>query len=107
MSLRRIVVVSMDPEVQRSVQQYGREVFGADDLADSPNVAQAVDASLILVDHRFNPSHIREFLNRADKSSADIPVVALGGEDSDTETGRWGPMTVCTGNKITTGRSES
>ena len=85
MSLLRIVAVSKDPEVQRLAQQCGQEVFGADDLADALNIVQRVRPHLILFDHRFNPSHIREFLNRADKNSTDVPVVVLGGEDSDTE----------------------
>ncbi len=80
----RIVAVSKDPEVQRLAQQYGQEVFGADDLADALDIVRTVNPNLILVDHRFNPSHIREFLNRADKNSVDVPVAVVGTDDSDT-----------------------
>ena len=82
-SLFRIVAVSKDPEIQRLTQQYGREVFGADDLSDALDIVKTASPNLILFDHRFNPSHIREFLNKADKYLADVPVVAIGGDDSD------------------------
>jgi len=85
MSLQRIVAVSKDPEVQRLAQQCGREVFGADEPADALDIVRTVNPNLILFDHRFNPGHVREFLNRADKYSIDIPVVIVGGNDSDTE----------------------
>ncbi len=85
MSLLRIVAVSRDPEVQQLAQQYSREVFGADDLTDALDIVKAVNPNLILFDNRFNPSHIREFLIRADKKSVDVPVVAVGHGDSDTE----------------------
>jgi len=83
-SLLRIVAVSRDAEIQRLAQQYGREVFGADDLTDALNIVKTANPNLILFDHRFNPSHIREFLNKADKNIADVPVVAVGRDDSDT-----------------------
>lgn len=82
--LRKIVAVSKDPEIQRLAQQYGLEVFGADDLTDALDIVKTVSPNLILFDHRFNPSHIREFLNKADKNLIDAPVVAVGGDNSDT-----------------------
>jgi DNA-binding NtrC family response regulator len=82
--LRRIVAVSKDPEVQRLAQQYGREVFGADDLTDALEVVKTVNPNLILFDRRFNPSHICEFLDTADKYLADVPFVVIGGDNSDT-----------------------
>ena len=86
MSLYRIVAVSKDPEIQQLAQRFGQEVFGADDLADALDIVQTVNPNLILFDNRLNPGNIREFLNRADKNSADIPVVVVGSDDnSDTE----------------------
>ncbi len=82
-SLFRIVAVSKDSEIQRLAQQYGREVFGADDLTDALDIVKTVSPNLILFDHRFNPSHIREFLNKADKNIIDVPVVVVGCDDSD------------------------
>lgn len=81
--IRRIVAVSRNPEIQRLAQQYGREVFGADDLADALDIAKTASPDLILFDHRFNPGDIREFLKKADKNMVDVPVVPIGGDDSD------------------------
>jgi len=83
--LGRIVAVSRDPEIQQLAQKYSREVFGADDLTDALNIVKTVNPNLILFDHRFNPSHVCEFLERADKNSVDAPVVVIGCDDSDTE----------------------
>ena len=80
MSLRRIVVVSKDPEVQQLAQEYGREVFGADNLDDALNIVQTVNPDLMLFDHRFGPRHIHEFRDKADKNSIDVPIVVVGGD---------------------------
>jgi len=85
MSLRRIVAVSKNPEVQQLAQEYGQEVFGADDLLDALDIVQTVNPDLILFDHRFEPGHIREFLDRADKNLTDVPIVVLGNDDGNTE----------------------
>jgi len=84
MNLHRLVVVSKDPRVLRLAQRYGREVFGADDLADALDIVQVVNPDLILCDHRLDPSHIREFLKGADKNVTDVPVVVVGSDDSDS-----------------------
>jgi len=84
MSLRRIVVVSKDPEVQQLAQEYAREVFGADNLADALDIVQTVNPDLILFDHRFGPPHIREFRDKADKNSIDVPIVVIGDDDNST-----------------------
>jgi DNA-binding NtrC family response regulator len=83
--LKRIVAVSRDPEVQQLVQKYSREVFGADDLTDALDIVKKVNPDLILFDHRFNPSHVCEFLKKADKNSAGVPVMLIGCDDSDIE----------------------
>lgn len=85
MSLSRFVVVSKDPDVQRLAQRYGKEVFGADDLADALDTIQTVNPDLILFDHRFSPDHIGDFLNKAGKRVAGVPFVVVGGADGDTE----------------------
>jgi DNA-binding NtrC family response regulator len=85
MSLRRIVVVSKDPEVQQLAQEYGQEVFGADNLADALDVVQTVNPDLMLFDHRFGPRHIHEFRNRADKNSIDVPIVVVGDGDNNND----------------------
>jgi len=85
MTLRRIVALSRDPEVQQLAQKYGQEVFGADDLDDALDIVQTVKPDLILFDHRFGTGHIREFLDRADKYSTDIPIVVVGGDDDNID----------------------
>ena len=85
MTLRRIVAVSRNPEVQQLAQEYGQEVFGADDLLDALDIVQTVNPDLILFDHRFGPGHIREFLHKADKNLTDVPIVVLGNDDGNTE----------------------
>jgi DNA-binding NtrC family response regulator len=85
MTLRRIVALSRDPEVQQLAQKYGQEVFGADDLADALDIVQTVNPDLILFDHRFGTGHIREFLDRADKYSTNVPIVVVGGDDDNID----------------------
>jgi len=82
-SIKRIVTVSRDAEIQNLAQQYGREVFGADNLIDALDVIKTVSPDLVLFDHRFNPGHTREFFEAADKYSGNIPVVVIGDDDSD------------------------
>jgi len=85
MTLRRIVALSRDPEVQQLAQKFGQEVFGADDLADALDIVQTVKPDLILFDHRFGTGHIREFLDRADKYSTNVPIVVVGGDDNNID----------------------
>lgn len=111
MTLRRIVALSRDPEVQQLAQEYGQEVFGADDLADALDIVRTVNPDLILFDHRFGMGYIREFILRSsavaknpcpvtrdslleqratsDKRQNNIPIVVVGGDDdkSDLSTG--------------------
>ncbi len=83
MSLRRVVAISRDVEVQRLARQIGQEIFVADDLADALNIAETVNPDLIIFDHRFSPAHIREFLNTTDKNLTDVPVVGIGSDEND------------------------
>ncbi len=85
MSLRRIVVVSKDPEVQQMAQEYAQEVFGADNLTDALDIVQTVNPDLMLFDHRFGPRHIHEFRDRADKNSIEVPIVVVGNDDKNTD----------------------
>ena len=74
MSLRRIVVVSKDPEVQQLAQEYGREVFGADNLDDALDIVQTVNPDLMLFDHRFGPRHIHELRDKSNNNSTHVRV---------------------------------
>jgi len=95
MTLSRIVVLSKDPEVQQLAQKYGREVFGAEDLADALEIVQTVNPDLILFDQWLGINNVREFifrssafdknefLKKTDKYSIDIPIIVVGcGEDN-------------------------
>jgi DNA-binding NtrC family response regulator len=79
-NVNRIVTVSRDPEVQHLAHKCGLEVFGADDPADALEVIKTVSPNLILFDHRYNDDFIRDFIDKADKNSIDIPVVLVGDE---------------------------
>ena len=95
MSLSRIVALSKDPEVQKLAQKYGREVFGADDLADALEIVRKVNPDLILFDQWLGTEKIREFilrsssiadnefLKKTDKYSNDIPIVVVGCDNDD------------------------
>jgi len=82
MSLRRIVVVSREAEVQQLAQKVSQEVFVADDLAETLDIVKTVNPDLILFDHRFSPTHIREFLNAANVNSVNIPAVIVGNDEN-------------------------
>jgi DNA-binding NtrC family response regulator len=97
MSVSRIVALSKDPEVQKLAQKYGREVFGADDLADALEIVKKVNPDLILFDQWLGTEKIREFilrrratannefLKKTDKISTDIPIVVVGCGDDNTD----------------------
>ena len=82
MSLRRIVAVSKQSEVQQLARQVAQEIFVADDLADALDIAETVNPDLIVFDDRFSPSDIREFLDTTDKNSIDVPVVVIGDDEN-------------------------
>ncbi len=75
--LRRTVVVSSKPEIQQLVQQICREVFVADDLAEALEITERITPDAVIFDQRFAPSHIRQFLNEADKNSINTPVIII------------------------------
>ncbi|MEE9371198.1 MAG: sigma 54-interacting transcriptional regulator, partial [Sedimentisphaerales bacterium] len=83
--MRRILAVGKEADVQQLARRVGQEIFVADDLAEALDIVETVNPNLILFDHRFSPSHIREFLNMTCKNSIDVPVVAVGSDGNDTE----------------------
>jgi two-component system response regulator HydG len=82
MVLRRVVVVSRQTEVQQLARLVGQEIFMADEPAETLDIAKTVNPELILFDHRFNPSDIREFLNTSRENSINIPVVIVGNDEN-------------------------
>jgi len=85
MSLRRVVVVSKDAEVQQLTRQVTQEIFVADDLNEAFDIIETVNPDLILLDHRFSPIHIREFISTTDKNSINVPVVVVGNDENDID----------------------
>jgi DNA-binding NtrC family response regulator len=83
--LHRIVTVSKEAAVLQLARRIGQEIFVADDLAEAVDIVETVNPNLILFDHRFSPSHIREFLNMTYKYLMDVPVVAVGSDENDAE----------------------
>ena len=78
MSLRRIVVIANDPDVQLLAQPHGQEVFVTDDPMDALDVVRRVYPNLVLLDHRFGQNQIEEFFRRADNNFVNIPIVIVG-----------------------------
>jgi DNA-binding NtrC family response regulator len=83
MSLRRTVVASRETEIHELAHQVSRQVFMADTIAEAPNIIEASNPDLILLDSRFGP-HIRRFILRSHKIS-DAPVVIVGDDDEDAD----------------------
>ena len=84
MNLHRVVTVGKETEVHQLARQISRDVFAADDLHEALDIVETIEPDLVLFDHRFNPNHIREFLETADKNS-DVHVVVVGTDENDAE----------------------
>jgi DNA-binding NtrC family response regulator len=82
MPVRRIVAVARNPRVSQLAQQFGQEVFVADDLPEAIEIVDAVSPDLVLFDHQFGPADIRHFINTTDKNSVNVPVVVVGNKDA-------------------------
>jgi DNA-binding NtrC family response regulator len=78
MSLRRVVVVSSQDQVQKLARQIAQEVFVADDLPEAVDITQTVNPDLLVFDNRFSPDHIRQFLDTTDKNQIYVPVIVVG-----------------------------
>ncbi|UCF44442.1 MAG: sigma-54-dependent Fis family transcriptional regulator [Planctomycetota bacterium] len=78
MSLRRVVVVSSQDQVQELARKIAQEVFVADDLPEAVDITQTVNPDLLVFDNRFSPDHIRQFLDTTDKNQIYVPVIVVG-----------------------------
>ncbi|MHC4808269.1 MAG: sigma 54-interacting transcriptional regulator [Planctomycetota bacterium] len=85
MSLRRIVAVSKNSEVQQLAQRVARELFVADDLHEALDIIETVKPDLAIVERCSEHTGIRELLSATDKNSTNIPVVVVGSDNSDTD----------------------
>ena len=84
MILHRIVVASKEAEVHQLARRVGQEIFAADDPAEALDIVETINPDLVLFDHRFSPSCIREFLDTTDKNS-DVHIVVVGRDENDTD----------------------
>ena len=83
MSLRRIVAVSRQSEIQNLARRVGQEIFVADNMPEALDIIETADPDLVICDTHLAPAEVGEFLDMSDNSTADIPVVVIGGEGSD------------------------
>ena len=78
--LRRIVVVSNQPQLRDLAQNAAREVFVADDLIEALDMANTVTPDMIVFDESCTPGHIGAFLDQAEHNAgrpAPVVVAAL------------------------------
>ena len=80
MSLRSVVTVGREREVQQLARHIGRQVFAADDVTEAADIAKRVDPELILFDHRFAPDCIQDFL-RTTGNNSHVHIVAIGNRE--------------------------
>jgi DNA-binding NtrC family response regulator len=85
MLLRRVIVVSAQPEVQQLARRIGQQTFIADDAAEAIGFAKTLAPELLLFDDRFTPAHLADVIATADKNGIKTPVVAIC---RDTDNGR-------------------
>jgi DNA-binding NtrC family response regulator len=83
--LRRIVVVGKDSEIQQLARQVGHDIFVADDFAEAFDIVKTVNPDLIVVDDRFNPNHIQEFIGTTDNNSINVPLVVIGSGENNPD----------------------
>ncbi len=74
--LRRIVVVSKNPQLHELAQEVAHDVFVADDLAEAVDIVETVTPDLTVFDDSHTPSRIRDFLDKTG-SSARRPHTAV------------------------------
>jgi len=67
------------------------EVFLADSLNEALDIARTAEPDLILLDHHFNPDHIRPLLD-GDMSAPGVPVAVVGGGDENNGKRSRGPL---------------
>lgn len=69
MILNNIVTVGKDSQVLQLARQFGREVFGADDITEAVDIVKRQNPELIIFAHHFNSSDIKKFVTSSGKNS--------------------------------------
>jgi len=85
MTLRRVVTVGKQTELQQLARQVGREIFAADDLGEAFDIVERTNPDLVLFDSRFSPTHICEFRNNClgANKNPNIHIVVVGSDKND------------------------
>ena len=53
--------------------------------AEAFDIVETVSPNLVLFDHHFNPSNIREFLDKTYNNSINVPIIVVGADESNNE----------------------
>ncbi len=72
--LRRIAVISRDPQIHDLAQDIAHEVFVADDLAEASDIVAAVTPDMMLFHGGVSPNHIRRFLEQTHRRMNSLPM---------------------------------
>lgn len=84
MTLRSIVTIGKEIEIQQLAMEVGENVFAADDISEAVDVVRRVNPELLIFEHRFGHNEINTFIGQSDDTSG-IPVVVIGSSETDDE----------------------
>ncbi len=82
MTLKRIVTVTNQPELQQMVREVGREIFSAENLNEALDITQTVMPDMILFDHQFDKKSLDEFIQKTDNAIRPS-IVIVSDQESD------------------------
>ena len=95
MSLRRIVVTGKSAEIQQLARQVAQEAFAADDPDEALDITETVNPDLILLDHKFDFSDIRDFIVSVHENFPNVPIVVVGDNDEKNPTAEYKQLGAC------------
>lgn len=75
--VRRIVVVSKNPQLHAVAHELAREVFAADDLSEAEEIVSAVSPNLVVFEGAFPPAHLRACIKNASSDAQPAPLAAI------------------------------
>jgi len=81
MALENILVVGKDSNTQQLARPFTKQLFSADDTADTWEIIDSGQPDLILVGTSIPHRQICDFLETREKKSIHTPVVVIGDED--------------------------
>jgi transcriptional regulator with PAS, ATPase and Fis domain len=75
--VRRIVVVSKNPQVHAVAHELAREVFAADDLSEAEEIVSAVSPNFVVFEGAFAPAHLQACLKNASSDAQPAPLAVI------------------------------